>query len=81
VKTQERISQERAQAQVGGVFEVLVEGAGKKGTSTQSRTRTNRIVHIDAALAAGTFVHAHIQTAAAHHLAGQLVPSPEAITV
>ncbi len=81
VKTQERISQELAQAQVGGVFEVLVEGAGKKGTSTQARTRTNRIVHIEAPLEAGTFVHARIQTAAAHHLSGQLVPSPEAITV
>jgi tRNA-2-methylthio-N6-dimethylallyladenosine synthase len=81
VKTQERISLELAQEQVGRVFEVLVEGAGKKGSSTQARTRANRIVHMEGPLEAGTFAHVRIQTAAAHHLSGQLLPSPEAFTV
>ena len=80
-QTQERISMELAQAHVGRTFEVLVEGAGKKGSSTQARTRTNRIVHIDAPLAAGTFVHARIQAAASHHLSGHLVTAPEPIAV
>jgi tRNA-2-methylthio-N6-dimethylallyladenosine synthase len=80
-QTQERISMELAQSQVGRIFEVLVEGAGKKGSSTQARTRTNRIVHIEAQLAAGTFVHARIQAASSHHLSGHLVTSPEPIAV
>jgi hypothetical protein len=46
--------------QVGGTFEVLVEGAGKRGPSTQARTRTNRIVHIPDPLEPGSFAHARI---------------------
>jgi tRNA-2-methylthio-N6-dimethylallyladenosine synthase len=80
-KTQERISMELAQRQVGRMFEVLVEGAGKKGSSTQARTRTNRIVHIEAPLVAGTFADVRIKSAASHHLSGQLLPSPEPVTV
>ena len=56
VELQERISLERSLAQVGRTFEVLVEGAGKRGPSTQARTRTNRIVHLPDALEPGTFV-------------------------
>jgi tRNA-2-methylthio-N6-dimethylallyladenosine synthase len=81
VELQQRISLERSIAQVGGTFEVLVEGAGKRGPSTQARTRTNRIVHIPDALQPGTFVHARIVEASAHHLAGELVPAPEAVAV
>ena len=81
VRTQERISSQIAEEQVGRVLEVLVEGAGKKGPSTQARTRTNKIVHIEEALQPGTFVHTLIQAAAPHHLSGRVVPSPEAITV
>ena len=53
--------------------EVLVEGAGRKGGSTQARTRTNRIVHLDEPLDAGTFTDAVITEAAAHHLHGREV--------
>ena len=81
VELQQRISLERSLAQVGATFEVLVEGVGKRGPSTQARTRTNRIVHIPAPLEAGTFVHARITEASAHHLAGELVPAPEAVAV
>jgi tRNA-2-methylthio-N6-dimethylallyladenosine synthase len=81
VELQQRISLERSLAQVGDTFEVLVEGAGKRGPSTQARTRTNRIVHIPDALAPGSFAHARIVAASAHHLTGALVPSPDAVAV
>jgi len=81
VELQQGISLERSLAQVGGMFEVLVEGVGKRGPSTQARTRTNRIVHLPGALDPGTFVHARITGASAHHLAGELAASSEAVAV
>jgi tRNA-2-methylthio-N6-dimethylallyladenosine synthase len=76
VELQSRITFERNAAQVGTVAEVLVEGAGKKGGSTQARTRTNRIVHLVEPLDAGTFVDARITEAAPHHLLGEAVRAP-----
>ncbi len=64
-------------SQIGSAVEVLVEGGGKRGGSTQARTRTNRIVHLAEPLAAGTFVHARVTDAAPHHLLGEVVPAPE----
>ena len=55
VALQERISTEEAAALVGETHEVLVEGGDRKGRSTQSRTRTNRIVHIAEAMEPGRF--------------------------
>jgi tRNA-2-methylthio-N6-dimethylallyladenosine synthase len=81
VELQQRISLEGSLAQVGRTFEVLVEGAGKRGPSTQARTRTNRIVHVPDPLEPGTFAHTRITAASAHHLAGELVPAPEAVAV
>jgi len=78
---QERISLDRARAQVGHAFEVLVEGAGKRGPSVQARTRTNRIVHVPDELDPGTFAWTRITGAAAHYLTGELVPAPDVITV
>jgi len=78
VALQERICLERARAQVGRTFEVLVEGPGRKGTSVQGRTRANRIVHLvhpRRAFEPGTFVDARITEAASHHLRGEVVPS------
>jgi tRNA-2-methylthio-N6-dimethylallyladenosine synthase len=75
---QERVSAERASGLVGGTLEVLVEGGDRKGRATQSRTRTNRIVHIDDALEPGTFVDARIVSAAPHHLTGEIVREPAA---
>ncbi|CAN5790993.1 tRNA (N6-isopentenyl adenosine(37)-C2)-methylthiotransferase MiaB [soil metagenome] len=46
VELQERISTEAGAALVGETVEVLVEGGDRKGRSTRSRTRTNRIVHL-----------------------------------
>ncbi len=73
---QGEISFEKARAQIGTEAEVLVEGAGRKGTSSQSRTRTNRIVHLAEAPEPGTFVTARITAAAPHHLSGEVVPAP-----
>jgi tRNA-2-methylthio-N6-dimethylallyladenosine synthase len=78
---QDEVSTERSRAQIGRTVEVLVEGADKKGSSTQSRTRTNRIVHLAEAVEPGTFVNALITSAAAHHLSGTVVPAPEAALV
>jgi tRNA-2-methylthio-N6-dimethylallyladenosine synthase len=75
VALQERISFERARRQVGTEVEVLVEGEGRRGSSTQARTRTNRIVHLAEPLEPGTFVTARITGAAPHHLSGELVPA------
>ncbi|HYY08034.1 MAG TPA: tRNA (N6-isopentenyl adenosine(37)-C2)-methylthiotransferase MiaB [Actinomycetota bacterium] len=79
VALQERISLEKSREQLGAEVEVLVEGAGRRGSSTQSRTRTNRIVHLGQALEPGTFVTARITEAAAHHLAGEVVRQPVAV--
>jgi tRNA-2-methylthio-N6-dimethylallyladenosine synthase len=81
VELQERIALQRAREQIGRTFEVLVEGVGKKGAATQSRTRTNRIVHLGETLDPGVFVRARIIGAAAHHLAGAVVPAAEPVAV
>jgi tRNA-2-methylthio-N6-dimethylallyladenosine synthase len=81
VSLQERVSLERGRAQIGRTLEVLVEGGDKKGASTQSRTRTNRIVHLREALDPGTFADVRITAAAAHHLSGRLAPTPDAVAV
>jgi tRNA-2-methylthio-N6-dimethylallyladenosine synthase len=81
VELQRAISLERAREQVGRVIEVLVEGGDRKGRSTQSRTRTNRIVHVSESLEPGTFAHARIVEAAPHHLTGEVVEAPEPVSV
>jgi tRNA-2-methylthio-N6-dimethylallyladenosine synthase len=75
VALQERISLERAREQLGSRVEVLVEGADRRGSSTQSRTRTNRIVHLAEPLDPGTFAEARVTDAAPHHLSGEVVPA------
>jgi len=73
VALQEDISSERAAAMIGETVEVLVEGGDRKGRSTQSRTRTNRIVHLADPVRPGSFAQVRIVAAAAHHLTGELV--------
>ncbi|MEP7059147.1 MAG: tRNA (N6-isopentenyl adenosine(37)-C2)-methylthiotransferase MiaB [Actinomycetota bacterium] len=77
---QTQISQESSIAQLGSVVEVLIEGGDRKGSSTQSRTRTNRIVHLPEPLAPGAFAWAEVTEAAAHHLRGRTVPAPVAVS-
>jgi tRNA-2-methylthio-N6-dimethylallyladenosine synthase len=74
VALQASISLAKAEAVVGSEVEVLVEGVGRKGNSTQSRSRTNRIVHLPEPLAPGTFVPVRVTGAAPHHLTGEVVP-------
>jgi tRNA-2-methylthio-N6-dimethylallyladenosine synthase len=81
VGLQEGISLARNRAQIGRTVEVLVEGNGKRGGSTQARTRTNRIVHLPEPVVAGRFVHARITDAAAHHLSGGVVAEPAVLGV
>jgi tRNA-2-methylthio-N6-dimethylallyladenosine synthase len=81
VELQRAISLERAREQIGAVVEVLVEGGDRKGRSTQSRTRTNRIVHVSESLEPGTFTHARIVEAAPHHLTGEAVEAPAPVPV
>jgi tRNA-2-methylthio-N6-dimethylallyladenosine synthase len=81
VELQSAITAAKNRAQVGSVHEVLVEGGGKKGGSTQARTRGNRIVHLGDRLARGTFADVEITGAAAHHLVGALVPAPATAVV
>ncbi|HEY7762960.1 MAG TPA: tRNA (N6-isopentenyl adenosine(37)-C2)-methylthiotransferase MiaB [Actinomycetota bacterium] len=76
VATQERISAERARALVGSAVEVLVEGGDRTGRSSQSRSRTNRIVHLAERLDPGTFARARIVAAAPHHLTGDRLGEP-----
>jgi tRNA-2-methylthio-N6-dimethylallyladenosine synthase len=73
---QTQISEASSAAQLGSVVEVLGEGGDRKGHSTQSRTRTNRIVHLSEPLAPGTFAWAEVVETAAHHLRGRVVPAP-----
>jgi tRNA-2-methylthio-N6-dimethylallyladenosine synthase len=77
VALQTEITAGKNRDQVGSMVEVLVEGDGKKDGSTQARTRTNRIVHVREPLLPGTFAHAEITEAGAHHLLGRIVPAPE----
>jgi tRNA-2-methylthio-N6-dimethylallyladenosine synthase len=76
VALQESISLERAREQVGSTQEILVEGSGRKGGTTQGRTRGNRVVHVQEPLPPGTFADVAITAAAPHHLSGRVVSMP-----
>jgi tRNA-2-methylthio-N6-dimethylallyladenosine synthase len=78
VALQESISLERMRAEVGRVHEVLIEGVGRKG-GAQGRTRSNKVVHLDVAVASGTFLDARIASAHPHHLVGEHVVAREPV--
>ena len=79
VVLQTEMSTRLAAAQVGRTLEVLVEGLGKRGASTQSRTRTNRIVHLPTDHEAGAFLDVRITAAAPHHLLGEVATPAVAV--
>ncbi|TMK17425.1 MAG: MiaB/RimO family radical SAM methylthiotransferase [Actinobacteria bacterium] len=81
VVLQEQVSLEKNRAEVGRTFEVLVEGEGKRGGSTQARTRTNRIVHLVDPLERGSFADVRVTAASAHHLTGEVISAPEPLVV
>ncbi|MEA2058130.1 MAG: MiaB/RimO family radical SAM methylthiotransferase, partial [Actinomycetota bacterium] len=73
VATQNRITFERNQDEVGSRREVLVEGPSRKDPSmATTRTRGNRIVHIPGTWDPGTFLDVRVTRAAPHHLEGEL---------
>lgn len=70
---QDAITLENNQMQVGRTVSVMVEGPSKKDPSVATtRTRGNRIVHIEGEWEPGTFFDARVVRAAAHHLEGVL---------
>jgi tRNA-2-methylthio-N6-dimethylallyladenosine synthase len=73
---QERHSVAKHAELVGGVQEVLVEGASQRAGRLQGRTPQHRIVHFDSAdeSLVGTYVPVRITVAAAHSLVGELLP-------
>lgn len=75
VDLQERITLAKMQAEVGRVHEVLVEGPSRKDAHrVTARTRTNKIVHLDAeGRTPGELLRVRIQDAHPHHLEGSLV--------
>lgn len=74
VELQNAISYENNVAQVGRVESVMVEGPSRKDPLVATtRTRGNRIVHVDGILEPGSLLDVVITRAAAHHLEGSLV--------
>jgi len=72
VDLQEGISLDKNRAMIGRHAEVLVEGDGRKG-NLKARTRTNKLVHLEGDLPAGTFARVEIVGAHPHHLDASLV--------
>jgi tRNA-2-methylthio-N6-dimethylallyladenosine synthase len=79
VSLQTEMSARLATAHVGRTMEVLVEGSGKRGSSTQSRTRTNRIVHLATDHEPGAFLDVRITAGAPHHLLGEVAATAVAV--
>jgi len=76
VALQERFSTASNEALVGQRLEVLVEGAGRRGSKIQGRTRTNKLVHFAGDAVPGTFLGVEVRAAHAHHLEGEPVREP-----
>lgn len=72
VEVQNRISYEQNLAQVGRTVEVLTEGPSKKDPSrATTRTRGNRVVHLQGSYPVGEFLSVTITGAGKHHLLGE----------
>ncbi len=68
---QAAITYEKNVEQIGKVVSVMVEGPSKKDPSVvTTRTRGNRIVHIDGTWEPGTFLEVTVTRAAAYYLQG-----------
>ena len=71
VELQTRISAERNQRHLGRRMEVLVEGPSKKNPRVATtRTRGNKVVHVEGGFAPGTLMDVFIEKAATHYLVG-----------
>ena len=74
-----RLAEESNARQVGTVQQLLIEGPSKTDPQRLSgRTRTNRLVHVDALLGvdAGDLINAHLDRAAAFYLHGHVTDAP-----
>jgi tRNA-2-methylthio-N6-dimethylallyladenosine synthase len=73
VAMQNAITFERNLEQVGTIVEVMVEGPSKRDASVATtRTRGNRIVHVQGEWPAGTLLTVEVTRAAPHYLEGVL---------
>ena len=71
VELQTRMSAERNRRHVGQTMEVLVEGPSRKDPKVATtRTRGNKVVHVDGELSPGTLMDVVIERAATHYLVG-----------
>ncbi len=71
VELQTRISAECNQLHLGQRMEVLVEGPSKKNPRVATtRTRGNKVVHVDGEFTPGTLMDVVIERAALHYLVG-----------
>ena len=73
VDLQTRISASARPRRSGAPSRSWSRAPGRRGGSTQSRTRTNRIVHLGTEHPAGTFLTCGSRRRRAHHLAGDVV--------
>jgi tRNA-2-methylthio-N6-dimethylallyladenosine synthase len=74
-----RLAEESNARQVGTVQQLLIEGPSKTDPQRLSgRTRTNRLVHVDAlpGVDAGDLINAHLDRAAAFYLHGHVTDAP-----
>ncbi|HEX7166052.1 MAG TPA: MiaB/RimO family radical SAM methylthiotransferase, partial [Acidimicrobiales bacterium] len=70
----ERSALRKHHDRIGGVEEVLVEGASKKDATVRTgRTRQNKLVHFVGDAPTGSYADVRITRAAPHHLGGELV--------
>ena len=75
VVLQNRITFERNLAQVGRTLQVMVEGPSKRdATVATTRTRGNRLVHVDGVWEPGAMFDVRITRAAPHYLEGSRLP-------
>ncbi len=71
---QDAITLENNEMQVGREVSVMVEGPSRKNAAVATtRTRGNRIVHLEGEWPPGTFLNVRVVRAAAHHLEGVLL--------
>ncbi|MEN8040921.1 MAG: tRNA (N6-isopentenyl adenosine(37)-C2)-methylthiotransferase MiaB [Actinomycetota bacterium] len=74
VALQNAITFERNQEQVGKEFEVMVEGPSKRDPLVATtRSRGNRLVHVEGTWEPGTLLRVEITRAAPHYLDGRVV--------
>ncbi len=75
VKLTQRLAEENNRQLVGRQLQVLVEGAGRRGSQLRGRTRTNKIINFSGSAKAGDLVDVTVVSATSATLKGQQVAS------